>query len=159
MSFFRRDMYQKCVKWLEKGLDMSFMCHKFIIHTSQLNKMIADIKFNENVHLHENHCLSTISTSLRSRYYPHLTKFSVTPNATTPNEIHIQSVVREPCIEQRVADIEFQSPHHSATWKSLPVSWGAHWAPRTASHLGTTNLQSYSRKWFHRKFTYTSFGF
>lgn len=130
---------------------MPYICHKFIIHTSQLNKMDMDIKFNDEVHLHENPYLSTLYAIQRSRYYPHLRKHYLRPNNTTPGHIHIRSVARTLDIWSKVADIEFRGPRHTSVWKSVPISFGAHWSPKTAYHLGMTNLGSYSRKWYHRK--------
>ncbi|OQR71212.1 large lipid transfer protein-like [Tropilaelaps mercedesae] len=142
--------FKGCTKGLKKGLMFPYSCHKFIIHSSQLNKMTMDVKFNEHVRLHENPVLTTLYSIMRSAYYPHLRLDFMRPNGTTPGEIHVKSVVRTPCIDQRVADIEFMGPRHTSIWKSVPVSWGAHWAPKTATHLGMTNMQSYSRKWYHR---------
>nr|ALC78839.1 hemelipoglycoprotein-1 [Dermanyssus gallinae] len=142
--------YTKCIKYLEKGLLMPFACHKFIVHTSQLNNMTLDVEVNDRAHVLTNPCMSTLRAYLAAQYDANLRMFAPQRNVSRPGHWHMNSVVREPCINQRLADIAIVGPYHSSFWESVPVSWGAHWAPRTATHLGSTNMQSYSRKWFHR---------
>lgn len=144
-----RSNYKKCVKWLAKGMVLPIACHKFIIHTSQLNQLTLEISASGSMNLEK----SPFVTAARGVLLPELGKHlsSVQPYDSQQNRIIIRSVVREPCIDQRFADMQVEGLHYKLLFSNLPVSWGAHWAPRTATHMGTSNLQSYSRKWYNRK--------
>nr|ASB34117.1 vitellogenin [Neoseiulus barkeri] len=140
--------YQNCVRWLSKGLVLPYACHKFMVHTSQLNQLTLEITGTDSMKLEDSPFITGAPGFMVSKLGQHLSSIHHLPSPQ--NRILIKSVVHEPCIDQRVADVELNALHYKLRFDDLPVSWGAHWAPRTVNHMGATNLQSYSRRFYNR---------
>ena len=124
-------------------------CHKFIIHTSQLNQLTLEITGANSMRLEDSPFITGAPEFMRSKLGSHLSSLMHLPSPR--NKIRIKSVVREPCIDQRIADVELEALHYKLRFDGLPVSRGAHWAPITATHMGASNLQSYFRKYYNRE--------
>ncbi|XP_028968525.1 vitellogenin-2 [Galendromus occidentalis] len=140
--------YKACVGGLTKGMVLPIACHKFMVHSSQLNQLTVKISGADSMRLEDSPFITGAPGFMVSKLGRHLGSLEHLP--APRNEIFIKSVVREPCIDQRVADVEMEALHYKLLFENLPVSWGAHWAPRTATHMGTSNLQSYFRKYYNR---------
>ena len=124
-----------------------------MIHTSQLNQLTLEIKGAGSRSLEGSPFIRGAPEFMRSKLGSYLSSLEHLPSPR--NKIWIKSVVREPRIDQRVADVELEALHYKLRFDGLPVSRGAHWAPITATHMGATNLQSYFRKYYNSELNFT----